>query len=60
MKKYTTPSIQVKQMDILLHENISIHDEIGDGQLGKKAFFDDESCRNLPHRKDMWEFMEGD
>ena len=55
MKKYTTPSIRVKQMDILLLENISIHDEIGDGQLGKKAFFDDESCRNLPHRKDMWE-----
>ena len=42
MKKYVKPSIAMVNYDEFIMAALSTHDEIGDGQLGKGAFIEEE------------------
>ena len=44
MKKYVKPSIAMVNYDEFIMAAMSLHDEIGDGQLGKEAFFEEEEA----------------
>ena len=44
MKKYLKPSIAKVNIDEVIMAAMSLHDEIGDGQLGKGAFFEEEEA----------------
>ena len=43
MKKYLKPSIAMVNYDEFIMAALSTHDEIGDGQLGKDALFEEEA-----------------
>ena len=43
MKKYLKPSIAMVNYDEFIMAAMSTHDEIGDGQLGKETFFEEEA-----------------
>ena len=42
MKEYIKPSIAMVNYDEFIMAALSTHDEIGDGQLGKGAFIEEE------------------
>ena len=44
MKKYLKPSIAMVNYDEFIMAALSTHDEIGDGQLGKGAIFEEEQA----------------
>lgn len=44
MKKYIKPSIAMVNYDEFIMAALSTHDEVGEGQLGKGAFFEEEEA----------------
>ena len=44
MKKYMKPAISMVNYDEYIMAALSTHDEIGDGQLGKETFFEEEEA----------------
>lgn len=44
MKKYLKPAISMVNYDEYIMASMSTHDEIGDGQLGKETFFEEEEA----------------
>lgn len=44
MKKYLKPTISKVNIDEVIMAALSTHDEIGDGQLGKETFFEEEDA----------------
>lgn len=52
MKKYLKPSIAKVNIDEVIMAAMSLHDEIGDGQLGKGAFFEEEEAAPAESRRD--------
>lgn len=44
MKKYLKPSIAMVNYDEFIMAAMSTHDEIGDGQLGKETFLNEEEA----------------
>ena len=58
MKEYITPAIKLQVMEQQLMQDMSAHDEEGDGeQLGKGAQFDDEEGGSgIPKQfRSVWE-----
>lgn len=56
MKKnmYIQPALYVQNLDTeSLMASMSLHDEIGDGQLGKETFFEEEEESAAP--KSIWD-----
>ena len=49
MKKYVKPSIAMVNYEESVMATLSLHDEIGDGQLGKGTFFEDEEAPATNH-----------
>ena len=56
-KDYIKPAIKLQVMEQqLMQDNMSLHDEIGDGQLGKGADFDETEETGLPKEfRSVWE-----
>lgn len=52
MKKYVKPSIAMVNYDEYIMAAMSLHDEIGDGQLGKGAFIEEEDA---PAASSVWD-----
>ncbi|MBQ6209753.1 MAG: hypothetical protein IJK42_08290 [Prevotella sp.] len=48
MKKYMKPAIAMVNYDEMIMAAMSVHDEIGDGQLGKETFFEEEQEAATP------------
>ena len=44
MKKYLKPAIAMVNYEEFIMAAMSLHDEIGDGQLGKGVFFEEEEA----------------
>lgn len=53
MKKYLKPAIAMVNYDEMIMAAMSIHDEIGDGQLGKETFFEEEEAPAT--RSSIWD-----
>ena len=55
-KDYIKPAIKLQVMEQqLMQDNMSLHDEIGDGQLGKGADFDETEETGIPKTHSVWE-----
>ena len=55
-KDYIKPAIKLQVMEQQLMAAMSIHDEIGEGQLGKDAAFDEASEETgVPKTHSVWE-----
>ena len=54
MKKYLKPSIAKVNIDEVIMATMSLHDEFGDGQLGKGAFFEEEEAAPAESRS-VWD-----
>lgn len=56
-KEYIKPAIKLQVMEQqLMQDNMSLHDEEGDGQLGKGADFDETVETGVPKEfRSVWE-----
>ena len=54
-KDYIKPAIKLQVTEEQLMAAMSIHDEVGDGQLGKGADFDETEETGIPKTHSVWE-----
>lgn len=54
-KDYIKPAIKLQVTEEQLMAAMSIHDEVGDGQLGKGADFDETEETGVPKTHSVWE-----
>lgn len=54
-KDYIKPAIKLQVTEEQLMAAMSLHDEIGDGQLGKGADFDEAEETSIPKTHSVWE-----
>ena len=54
-KDYIKPAIKLQVTEEQLMAAMSLHDEIGEGQLGKGADFDETEETGVPKTHSVWE-----
>lgn len=56
MRKYLKPALSVVTLDgEEIMAALSLHDEIGDGQLGKATSFEEEADNSYSNMKSVWD-----
>lgn len=56
MQKYIKPALSVVILDgEEIMAAMSLHNEIGDGQLGKATSFEEEADNSYPNMKSVWD-----
>ncbi len=46
-KEYIMPAIKIHEMEVQLMDDVSVHDEEGDEQLGKRTTFDESTDEKI-------------